>query len=107
MRENRRCYAEKFEAVLAILAEPVAAGRLAVSRPDAGFYLWADVKGSDTAFARALFAEQQIKRLEYYGSLMEWHTRWTDNRRTLYHLTTFRNGVVKRLAESLSPRNAR
>jgi CelD/BcsL family acetyltransferase involved in cellulose biosynthesis len=55
---------------------------------------------------QALFAEQQIKRLEYYGSLMEWHTRWTDNRRTLYHLTTFRNGVVKRLAESLSARNA-
>jgi len=55
---------------------------------------------------QALFLEQKIKRLEYYGSLMEWHTRWTDNRRTLYHLTTFRNGVVKRLAESLSARSS-
>jgi CelD/BcsL family acetyltransferase involved in cellulose biosynthesis len=55
---------------------------------------------------QALFEEQQIKRLEYYGSVMEWHTRWTDNRRTLYHLTTFRNGMVKRLAESLSARSA-
>ncbi|MCA9130499.1 MAG: GNAT family N-acetyltransferase, partial [Planctomycetales bacterium] len=53
-----------------------------------------------------LFAKQQIKRLEYYGSLMEWHTRWTENRRTLYHLTTFRNGVVKRLVESLSARSS-
>jgi CelD/BcsL family acetyltransferase involved in cellulose biosynthesis len=54
---------------------------------------------------QALFEEKQIKRLEYYGSLMEWHTRWTDNRRTLYHLTTFRNGMVKRLAESISTRS--
>ena len=55
---------------------------------------------------QALFTEQQIRRLEYYGSLMEWHTRWTDNRRTLYHVTTFRNSVVKRLAESLSARSS-
>ncbi len=53
---------------------------------------------------QTLFAEQQIERLEYYGSLMEWHTRWTDNRRTLYHLTTFRNSLVKRMAQTLSSR---
>ena len=33
---------------------------------------------------------------------MEWHTRWTDNRRTLYHLTSFRHSLVKRLARSLA-----
>ena len=54
---------------------------------------------------QSLFQAQEIQRLEYYGSLMEWHTRWTDNRRTLYHLTMFRNSVVKRLAESLAHRN--
>ncbi len=54
----------------------------------------------------ALFAEQRLQRLEYYGSLMEWHTRWTENKRTLYHLTTFRNGMVKRMAESLGARPA-
>lgn len=38
------------------------------------------------------------KRLEYYGRLMEWHTRWTDNKRTLYHLTMYRWPLVKKLA---------
>jgi CelD/BcsL family acetyltransferase involved in cellulose biosynthesis len=56
---------------------------------------------------QALFGEKEIARLEYYGSLMEWHTRWTDNRRTLYHLTTFRNSLVKRLAQSLTPRDTK
>ncbi|WP_326539112.1 GNAT family N-acetyltransferase [Pseudorhodoferax sp.] len=54
----------------------------------------------------ALYAEQKITRLEYYGSLMEWHTRWTDNKRTIYHLTSFRNSMVKRMAESLTGRAA-
>lgn len=45
-----------------------------------------------------LFAEKNITRLEYYGGLMEWHTRWTDNNRMLYHLTSFRHSLVKRLA---------
>ena len=51
---------------------------------------------------QALFEEGQIRRLEYYGSLMEWHTRWTDNSRTLYHLTSFRHAILKRLARALS-----
>ncbi len=55
---------------------------------------------------QALFAEQQIRRLEYYGRVMEWHTRWTDNRRTVYHLTSFRHGLVKKLAQTMGRRNA-
>jgi Acetyltransferase (GNAT) domain len=38
------------------------------------------------------------KRLEYYGRLMEWHTRWTENKRTLYHLTLYRWPLIKKLA---------
>ncbi len=56
---------------------------------------------------QALFAEQKIKRLEYYGKVMEWHTRWTDNSRTLYHLTSFRHGMVKQLAQAIAARRAR
>ncbi len=55
VRANRDIYRDKFERVLAIL-EPV----LEVSRPDAGFYLWAKTPGSDTDFARELFAQQHI-----------------------------------------------
>jgi N-succinyldiaminopimelate aminotransferase len=57
---NRRCYAEKFDAVLAILADSIAAGKITVSKPDASFYLWANVHGDDTVFARELFAQQHI-----------------------------------------------
>ena len=54
---------------------------------------------------QAIFTAGDIRRIEYYGKVMEWHTRWTDNRRTLYHLTMFRNSIVKRLAQTLSARN--
>lgn len=42
-----------------------------------------------------LFAEGRIKRMEFFGKVMEWHTRWTDKRRTIYHLTVFRWGGLK------------
>ncbi len=45
------------------------------------------------------FGEGKIKRLEYYGRLMDWHTKWTDNKRTLFHLTAYRWPIVKRLAQ--------
>jgi CelD/BcsL family acetyltransferase involved in cellulose biosynthesis len=46
-----------------------------------------------------LFAEGQIHRLEYYGRMMEWHTRWTEQQRGLYHLTSYRWPWLKNLAE--------
>lgn len=36
-----------------------------------------------------LFEESWCKRIEFYGRMMEWHTRWTDEVRTMYHLTKF------------------
>ena len=54
--ENRRLYREKFARVTPMLAEV-----MDVRLPDAGFYLWAGVPaawgGSDTDFARALYAQ--------------------------------------------------
>jgi N-succinyldiaminopimelate aminotransferase len=49
--ENRNLYRQKFAAVTPLL-EPV----LDVALPDAAFYLWAGVQGSDTDFARELYA---------------------------------------------------
>lgn len=45
-----------------------------------------------------LFLAGGIQRVEYYGRLMEWHTKWTENKRTLYHLTSFRWPLVKQMA---------
>jgi N-succinyldiaminopimelate aminotransferase len=53
--ENRAMYRAKFAEVTPLLA-PV----LDVRLPDAGFYLWADVAESDTAFARDLLAQYNV-----------------------------------------------
>lgn len=60
VQANREQYRQKFDAVLAILRDEIQDGLISLHKPDASFYLWADVKGSDTEFARELFAEQHI-----------------------------------------------
>lgn len=44
------------------------------------------------------FAGQDVRRIEYYGKVMDWHTKLTDCKRTLYHLTAYRWPLLKRLA---------
>lgn len=55
VRDNRRQYREKFDAVLNILD-----GNLDVDYPDAGFYLWPRTPINDETFARELFARQHV-----------------------------------------------
>lgn len=53
--ENRELYRRKFAEVTPLLERV-----LDVRLPDAGFYLWAGVRGSDTAFARDLLAQYNV-----------------------------------------------
>jgi N-succinyldiaminopimelate aminotransferase len=54
--DNRRKYREKFDALVPLL-QPV----MHAPRPEAGFYLWARIRGGDDeAFTRALFAETHV-----------------------------------------------
>lgn len=39
---------------------------------------------------RQMFDEKTFNTLEFYGKVMEWHLRWTDEVRTLYHVNTYR-----------------
>lgn len=55
---NRTRYREKFAAVL-----PLLAGVLAVSAPDAGFYLWPATPIDDTLFARGLLERENLRVL--------------------------------------------
>ncbi|NSL56854.1 succinyldiaminopimelate transaminase [Uliginosibacterium aquaticum] len=55
VRANRVMYREKFDALVPLLS-PV----LEVSRPDAGFYLWARTAGDDAEFARDLLAATNV-----------------------------------------------
>ena len=61
--ENRRLYAEKFNAVTPMLSKI-----LAIEMPDAAFYLWAKTQGSDADFAVKLFQDLNITVLP--GSLL-------------------------------------
>ena len=53
------------------------------------------------------FADGRVRRIEYYGSVMDWHTKLTDDKRGLHHLTLYRWPFLKKLAESRRASKAR
>ena len=55
---------------------------------------------------RGLFDEGSFARIEFYGRVMEWHTRWTDAVRTLYHLNLYRWPLLTRTHALLQARAA-
>jgi hypothetical protein len=55
---------------------------------------------------RELFDAQRFARIEFYGRVMEWHTRWTDEVRTLYHLNHYRWPLLSRAHAYLQARPA-
>jgi N-succinyldiaminopimelate aminotransferase len=56
--DNRRAYAEKFDAVLNVLS-----GTLNIEKPDASFYLWPKTPIKSELFAQQLFAQQKVTLL--------------------------------------------
>lgn len=54
-----------------------------------------------------LFAGQHYQRLEFYGKVMEWHTRWTDEIRTMYHVNHYRWPALRQLHALAQERAAR
>lgn len=63
------------------------------------------IKGLSPAFLlreeelQSFHRDSEIKRVEYFGRLMDWHTKLTENRRTIYHLTRYRWPWLKQLAQ--------
>ena len=45
------------------------------------------------------FASDVIRRVEYFGKIMDWHTKLTAESRTIYHFTHYRWAWLKRWAE--------
>ena len=58
VRDNRRLYADKFNAVLPLVKAPLAA-----ARPDGGFYLWLGTPIDDAEFVRRLHHEYNVLML--------------------------------------------
>jgi CelD/BcsL family acetyltransferase involved in cellulose biosynthesis len=52
-------------------------------------------------YFRQLFDAGTVNRIEFYGKVMEWHRRWTDEIRTLYHVNGYRAGWVRKAHELL------
>jgi CelD/BcsL family acetyltransferase involved in cellulose biosynthesis len=52
---------------------------------------------------RQLFDENRFGRIEFYGRVMEWHLRWTDEVRTMYHLNGYRWPGLARLHAMRKP----
>ena len=50
-----------------------------------------------------LFATKGMRRVEYYGRFLEWHSRWTEHKRTLHHMTLYRWPWLKRLRQLRTP----
>lgn len=71
VRDNRKLYRRKFDAVLDILDEV-----LDVERPQASFYLWPSVGGDDALFAKHLFEEENLLVLP--GSYISRNNRGND-----------------------------
>ena len=56
---------------------------------------------------RRLFGEGRLARIEFYGRVMEWHLRWTDEVRTMYHINYYRWPGLRRLRAMLASRGSR
>ena len=53
------------------------------------------------AYFPALFDERRLQRIEFYGKLMEWHTRWSEEVRTTYHSNIYRWSFLPKLQRAL------
>ena len=41
-----------------------------------------------------VFDGGRVRRIEFYGKLMDWHTKWSHDSRTLYHLNSYQSALV-------------
>ncbi len=53
-----------------------------------------------------VFDAKQIRRIEFYGRVMEWHTRWTTESRRLFHVTALRWSTLHRLRDWVAARRS-
>ncbi len=44
---------------------------------------------------KRLYYRKSIKVLEYYGRARDWHTKWTDEMRTMYHINFYRHSLIE------------
>lgn len=45
----------------------------------------------------SIFDNREVERIEFYGKVMDWHTKWSSEIRTLYHINGYRSGLLAKL----------
>lgn len=48
---------------------------------------------------RVLFQSGDFHRIEFYGKVMDWHLRWTEEIRTMYHVNVYRWERIMRMMQ--------
>jgi len=46
---------------------------------------------------RDIFENTEVKTIEFYGKVMGWHKKWSDDFRDIYHLNFYRYRLLKKL----------
>jgi hypothetical protein len=59
-------------------------------------FAWATASSADM---RLYFHCWLTQRVEFYGKVIEWRTRWTDKARPLYHVTLFRIKALRTIRD--------
>lgn len=87
------------------LGEQVAAMDLCIESGDLLVILKTAYDGSNKSLSPAflmreeqfqrLFVDRKIRRVEFFGKVMEWHTRWTSQSRIIYHANVYRWAWLK------------
>lgn len=44
-----------------------------------------------------IFKQREFERIEFYGNVMQWHTKWTDEIRTMYHVNYYPWKIIKKI----------
>ena len=53
-------------------------------------------------YFHAIFDQKRFSRIEFYGKVMEWHLRWTEQVRTLYHANYCRWAWLQQARDSVT-----
>ena len=48
---------------------------------------------------KQIFDQQQFKNIEFYGRVMDWHTKWTAEMRKMYHINYYRWSFIGRIKQ--------
>jgi hypothetical protein len=41
-----------------------------------------------------VFDSREVDRIEFYGKVMDWHTKWSGEIRSLYHANLYRSSLL-------------